>query len=94
MTTKAISGQNKWPNWVTKMATKVKYHSAKIYVPKDVRKALCLEEGDEVEFTIIDDCEAKIIVKKMDADQKLLEWRPRKLGIKGKLTREEIYASI
>ncbi len=78
------------------MATKVKYHSSKIYVPKDVRKALGLEEGDEIEFTVVDDHEAKIIVKKMDADQKLLELlkRPRKLGIKGKITREEIYADV
>lgn len=95
MAAKVISGQNKWVNWVTKMATKGKFHSAKIYVPRDVRKTLGLEEGDEIEFSIIDEHEARIVVKKVDADQKLLELldRPRKLGIKGKLTREEIYAT-
>ncbi len=95
MTTRVIFGQNKWVNWVIKMATKGKYHSAKIYVPKDVREMLGLEEGDEIEFSPTDEHEAKIIVKKIDADQKLLELlkRPRKLGIKGKLTREEIYAT-
>jgi len=95
MTAKVISGQNKWPNWVTKMATKGKFHSEKIYVPRDVRKTLGLEEGDEIEFSIIDEHEARIVVKKMDADHKLLELldRPRKLGIKGKLTREDIYAT-
>jgi len=78
------------------MATKGRYHSAKVYIPKDVREALHLEEGDEIEFSLVDEHEARIVVKKVDADQKLLELlkRPRKLGIRGKLTREEIYASI
>lgn len=76
------------------MATKARFHSEKIYVPKDVREMLGLEEGDEVEFSIVDEHEARMLVKKADADQILLELleRPRKLGIKGKLTREEIYA--
>lgn len=75
------------------MATKGKYHSAKIYVPRDVRKALGLEEGDEIEFSIVDEHEARLKVKKMDADSKLLEVlkHPRKLDIKGKITREDIY---
>lgn len=96
MPTKFISGQNKWVNWVIKMATKAKYHSTKIYIPRDVREMLGLEEGDEIEFSIVDEHEARILVKKVDADQKLLELlkRPRVLGIKGKLTREEIYADI
>ena len=78
------------------MATKGKYHSAKIYVPKDVRRTLGLEEGNEVEFSIVDDNEVRITVGRMDADQKLLELlkRPRKLGIKGKMTRGEIYANV
>lgn len=87
-------GYNKWVNWVNKMATKGKYHSAKIYVPKDVRETLGLEEGDEIEFSIVDEHEARMVVKKLDADKKLLEWPDRPLGIKGKLTREEIYASL
>jgi AbrB family looped-hinge helix DNA binding protein len=92
---KVIFGENKWVNWVKKMATKGKYHSAKIYIPMDVRRTLGLEEGDEIEFSIVDEREARLLVKKADADQKLLELldRPRKLGIKGKLTREEIYAT-
>lgn len=94
MTAKIISGQNKWVNWVTKMATKGKYHSAKVYVPVDVRKMLGLEDGDEIEFLIVDEHEARMVVKKADADKKLLEWPDRPLGIKGKLTREEIYASL
>ena len=78
------------------MATKGKYHSAKIYVPKDVRRTLGLEEGNEVEFSIVDDNEVRITVGRTDADQKLLELlkRPRKLGIKGKMTRGEIYANV
>lgn len=76
------------------MTTKVKYHSAKVYIPKKVREALGLEEGDEIEFSIVNEQEARIIVKKLDADKKLLEWPDRPLGIKGKLTREEIYASL
>ncbi len=73
------------------MATKGKFHSGKIYVPQDVRRTLGLTEGDEVEFSIVNEREAKLLVKKADADQKLLEWPARPLGIKGKLTREEIY---
>lgn len=96
MAAKVIFGQNKWINWVTKMATKARYHSAKIYVPKDVRETLGLREGDEIEFSVIDEHEAKIVVKKADADQKLLELlkRPKKLGVKGKITRGEIYDFI
>ena len=91
MTTEVIFGQNKWVNWAIKMAIKAKYHSGKIYVPRDVRDAIGLDEGDEMEFSVIDDHEIRISVKKADADQKLLELPPKNLGIKGKLTREEIY---
>lgn len=94
MTAKAIFGQNKWVNWVNKMATKAKFHSGKVYVPQGVRKTLGLGEGDEIEFSIVDEHEARMVVKKVDADKKLLEWPDRPLGIKGKLTREEIYASL
>ena len=77
------------------MATKTKFHAEKIYVPKEVQESLSLEEGDEIEFTILEEHEARISVRKADADQELLETleRPRKLGVKGKLTREEIYAA-
>ena len=94
MKAKLICGQIKWVNWVNKMATKGKFHSGKVYVPKNIREALGLGEGDEIEFSIVDEREARVVVKKAEADQKLLELRPRKLGIKGKLTREDIYATV
>jgi len=76
------------------LGTMGKYHSDKIYVPKDVRDILGLEEGAEVEFIITERGEAVIKVLKADADKKLLEMldRPRSLGVKGKLSRGEIYA--
>ena len=78
------------------MANKGKYHSSKIYVPQDVRRTLGLEEGNEVEFSIVDENEVRMTVGRMDADQKILELlkRPKKLGIRGKMTREEIYANV
>ncbi len=77
------------------MGTIGKFHSQKIYVPKGLRDMLGLEDGAEVEFTITEKGEVVIKVLKADADRKLLEIlaRPRNLGIKGKLSRDEIYAT-
>lgn len=77
------------------MGTKGKFHSDKIYVPKDVRDILGLEEGAEVEFIVAERGEVVMKVLKTDADRKLLEMlaRPRNLGVKGRLTREEIYTT-
>jgi len=80
------------PRREIKVANKARYHYGKIYVPMDVRRALDLREGDEVEFSVIGEHEARVVVKEVDADRKLLELlrRPRKLGIRGKPTREGI----
>lgn len=89
-----INGHYWWVIWVIEVA-KGKYHSDKVYLPKDIRDRLGLKNGAEVEFTVREEDEVVMKVLDPNADQKLLEIlsRPRNLGVKGKLTREEIYAS-
>lgn len=81
----------KWCNYLAETT----YHKDKLYVPKEVRDALGLTEGDRLRIEVVDRSEARIrIIRRVNATKRILDLlnNPPDLGrIKGKLTRKEIY---
>lgn len=70
------------------------YYEDKVYLPKDVREKLGIVEGDILQIEVVEKGVAKLSVvrscRKAKKARELLENSPN-LGVKGRISREEIY---
>jgi AbrB family looped-hinge helix DNA binding protein len=73
------------------------YYEDKLYLPKDVREKLGIVEGDILHIEVVEKGVAKLSLvrgcRKAKKARDLLE-NPPNLGIKGRISREEIYEDI
>jgi bifunctional DNA-binding transcriptional regulator/antitoxin component of YhaV-PrlF toxin-antitoxin module len=73
------------------------YYKDKVYLPREVREKLGLVDGDVLHIEVVEKGVAKINVvrgcRKATLARKLLE-NPPSLGIKGRVSREDIYENI
>jgi len=85
-------------HWVTGAdMAETTYYKDKVYVPKGIKEKLGLVNGDVLRIEVVAKGVAKMSVvrgcRKAKLVRKLLE-NPPSLGIKGRITREEIYEDI
>jgi AbrB family looped-hinge helix DNA binding protein len=73
------------------------FYEDKVYLPKDVRKKLGIVEGDLLHIEVVEKGVAKLSIvrgcRKAKKARELLE-NPPNLGIRGRISREEIYEDI
>ncbi len=73
------------------------YYEDKVYLPRSVREKLGLVDGDVLQIEVVAKGVAKMSVvrgcRKAKKARELLE-NPPSLGIKGRISREEIYEDI